>query len=151
MPFTDTPDNIVATITDAGRNALARAAAGEIAFMANLFAVGRGGYDMSNPVHVTAIDPGNTSLIDQFFPTSPSLQPITDWERPYPSTLVMNCRLASTDAVAGLGEIGIWGTILSSPSNPPEVGTTFLMAVGHFPLSTKTLRQVVVYRVIIQF
>jgi hypothetical protein len=151
MPFTDLPDNIVATLTDAGRHALARSTAGEIAFQATSFAVGRGGYNMANPVKIVAIDPGNTTLDDQFFPVFPTLQPITDIERPYPQTIVFNCRLASTDAVAGLGEIGIWATYLWSPGNPSEVGTTFLFAAAHFPLSTKTLRQVVVYRVIVQF
>ena len=150
MPYTNTPDNIIATLTDAGRNAFARMSAGEIAWKATGFAVGQGGYQMASPVNVTPIIPSNMTLDYQFFPVT-GQQPITDWEFPYPQTAVMNCRLASTDAVAGLGEIGIWGTILYSPADPVEVGTQFLIALGHFPLSTKTLRQVVVYRVIVQF
>lgn len=151
MPFTDTPDLAVAALTDAGRNALARALVGEISFKLTSFAVGRSGYQDANPVKVMPLDTSLPDLIDQIFPTSPSLASISGFEKPYPKTLVVNCRLASTEAVSALGEIGIWGEIIYSPGNPSEVGTTFLFAVSHFPLCTKILKKVMVYRFVIQF
>jgi hypothetical protein len=83
--------------------------------------------------------------------TFSNLQPLADIEYPTPKTAVMNCRLSSSQAVTALGELGIWATIVSSNTTPAEIGTTFLMAVAHFPIMTKTLKQVIVYRVVIQF
>jgi hypothetical protein len=151
MPFTDTPDPLIASITDAGRNAFARAMAGEIAFRIVGFAVGRGGYDMSNPVKVESIDPSDVTLIDHIFPASNGIKAITGFEKPYPKTLVVNCRLAQSEAWAGLGELGLWAEILHAPATPSEVGDQFLFAIAHSPLVTKTNRQIILNRVVIQF
>lgn len=151
MPFTDTPDIAVAALTDAGRNALARSLVGEISFQVTSFAVGRSGYQDTNPVKVMPLDTSLPSLIDQIYPSVPNLASVAGFERPYPKTLVVNCRLASTEAVSALGEIGLWAEIIYSPANPPEVGTKFLFAVSHFPLCTKILKKVMVYRFVIQF
>ena len=115
------------------------------------FAVGREGYDDSNPVKITAIDPSLTALEDQFFPTVGTRKAFESFETPTPKTLVVNCRLASDESVAGLGEIGLWAEIIESTVSPAEIGTEFLMAVAHFGLQTKTLRQAILYRFIIQF
>jgi len=151
MPLTSTPDPCIATLTDAGRNAFARALSGEISFQAVSFAVGQSGYQDSNPVLVMPIDTGATGLVAQIFPTAPALQPISSFESPYAKTLVINCRLGANEAVSALGELGVWAEIIYSPGNPAEVGTTFLLAVVHTPVSVKTLNKVVVFRVIIQF
>lgn len=148
--FTDTPDPILAQLTDEGRTNFARMTLGEISFTLDGFAVGRGGYNSTNPVHITPIVGSLTALEDQFFPTS-GTKAVEAIERPYESTVVANCRLARDDAVSALGEIGVWATIIYSLVNPSEVGTQFLLAVSHFPIVTKTLRQAILYRVIIQF
>jgi len=151
MPFTSTPDQPIAALTDLGRMNFARAANGEISFVVSDFAVGRGGYDMLDPVKISVIDPSLTDLEDHIFPAIPNIQPIEKLEYPTLSTVVVYCRLAQADAIAGLGELGIYGEIIYSPISPGEVGTKFLMAVAHSPLVTKTLKQVILYRIIIQF
>lgn len=148
--FTDTPDPILAQLTDTGRTNFARMTLGEISFTLSGFAVGRGGYNATNPVHITPIVGSATTLDDQFFPLA-GTQAIESIERPYESTIVANCRLARDDSVAALGEIGIWANIIYSLVNPAEIGSSFLLAVSHFPIMTKTLRQAILYRVIIQF
>lgn len=149
MAFTDTPDPTIATITDAGRNALARATLGEISFSINSFAVGREGYQMANPVKVEPIDPSLTALVDQIFPTS-GQQPILGFENPYPTTLVVNCKILPNDFNSAIGELGIWA-IINNSTTPTEIGTEFLFAVAHLPIITKTLKQSMLLRVVIQF
>lgn len=149
--FTSVPDPIIGTLTEIGRTSLARATLGEISFKLSGFAVGRGGYNSTNPVKVDAINPALTDLIDQFFPTIGTTKSIEYIERPTPSTIVANCRLASSEAVSALGEIGLWAEIVDSTISIGEIGTTFLLATGHFPIQTKTLRQAIVYRFIVQF
>jgi hypothetical protein len=151
MAFTDTPDPIIASLTDEGRTSFARAVLGEISFVLKGFAVGRDGYDMANPVKIIPINGSLTDLIDQFFPAPGTRKAYESIEKPTDKTLVVSCRLASDEAVSGLGEIGLWAEIIHSAVSPLEVGTEFLMAAAHFGLQTKTLRQAVVYRFIIQF
>ena len=149
--FLDTPDVIITSLTDEARTNFARVILGEISFIIKGFAVGRGGYDGSNPVKITSLDPSLTALIDQFFPTLGTRKDNEAFESPTDKTVVANFRLASTEAVAGLGEIGMWAEIIHSTVSPAEIGTEFLMAIAHFPIVTKTLRQAILYKFIIQF
>lgn len=150
MPFFGTPSPIIATITDAGRNLLARASLGDVAFRVYGFAVGQGGYDVSNPINTTPINTASSDLLYQFFPALGSEKEISGFVYPTPKTLVVDCRVAELEAIAGLGEIGLWVEILNS-SAPAEIGTNVLFALGHFGLMTKTPRQVILYRFVIQF
>lgn len=150
MAFTDTPDPILANLTDIGRQYLARAAFGTVSFKVKNFAVGREGYDDSNPVKIEALDLTQIDLQDQIFPVAPNREPVTDIELPLPKTFVANCRLKASDAVSGLGEIGLWAEVLNSDA-PSEIGEEFLLALGHMPLITKTERQIIIFRIIIQF
>lgn len=150
MPFLSTPSSIIASLSEIGRTNLARSILGEISFKLSGFAVGRGGYNDINPVLVTVIDTSLADLIDHFFPLV-GTKPLELIERPTPATIVANCRLASTEAVSALGEIGLWAEIINSTVDVSEIGTTFMLAVGHFPIQTKTLRQAIVYRFIVQF
>lgn len=148
--FTDTPDPILASLTDTARTNFARMTLGEISFVLTGFAVGRGGYNATNPVHITPIITSSTTLDDQFFPTV-GVKALESIENPYLQTVVANCRLARDEAVSALGELGIWAEIIYSAVNPSEVGTSFLLGISHFPIMTKTLKQAILYRVIIQF
>lgn len=150
MPYTDTPDPIVTTLTDFGRTQFARSILGEISFQVKGFAVGREGYLDANPVKIDAIDPSMTTLGDHFFPAAGARKAFEAIELPTPATVVVNCRLASDESVAGLGELGLWAETVFS-TTPSEIGDEWLMAVSHFGLQTKTLRQAILYRVIIQF
>ena len=147
--FTDTPDPIIATLTDEARTLFAQSTLGLLSFKLVGFAVGRGGYNATNPVHVISIDSSATSLIDQFFPVT-GIKALETIETPTVSTIVANCRLAKDEAVSALGEIGLWAEIIYSIV-PSDVGRQFLLAVSHFPIVTKTLRQAILYRMIIQF
>jgi hypothetical protein len=151
MPYTDPCDSVIAQLTDAGRNAFARVTLGELTFTPVSFAVGRGGYVDANPVKVEAIDGSLVALIDQIFPTVIGTgKAMESFEQPNSQSLVLNCRLSASEAVYGLGELGIFAEILTS-SVPTEVGTTFLFAVAHYPLQSKTNRHVYLNRIIIQF
>lgn len=150
MPYVSTPSSIEARLTDAGRNAFSRMSLGEISFVLKGFDVGREGYNDANPVLIDPIVTSNTALGDKIFPTT-GQKDVETFENPTPKTLVANFRLASNEAVAGLGELGVWAEIINSTVSPSEVGTRFLMAISHFPIMTKTLRQAILYRVIIQF
>ncbi len=151
MAFTDTPDSVLATLTDVGRTQFARSILGEVSFTAKGFAVGREGYNYVNPVKIDPIDPSLTALIDQIFPVIPGdLKAFESLERPSPKTLVLNCRLAQSESVAGLGELGVWAEVVDSVI-PSEIGDEFLLAVSHMPLITKVLQQVIVFRLVIQF
>lgn len=151
MPFTDTPDSVLASLTEIGRTQLSRSTLGEVSFRAVGFAVGREGYDDSNPVKIDPINPSLTSLQDQIFPTTPGdIKLLESIERPSPKTLVLNCRLAQSEAVAGLGELGVWAEIVDS-NVPSEIGDRFLFAVSHMPIITKVQQQVIVFRLIVQF
>ena len=147
--FTDTPDPIIATLTDEARTNFAQSTLGLVSFKLAGFAVGRGGYDSVNPVHVVAIDGSSTSLIDKYFPVT-GIKTLETIETPTISTIVANCRLAKDEAISALGEIGLWAEIVYSIV-PSDIGRQFLMAVAHFPIVTKTLRQAILYRMIIQF
>lgn len=149
MAYTDTPDPIIATITNSGRNAMARAALGDISLKLVKFAVGRDGYVETNPVHVLALDPSLGTLIDQVYPTVGQTA-ITGFEFPYPYTLVVNCKVYPNDFSSGIGELGVWAEIINS-NIPSEIGTQFLFSVAHMGLITKTFRQSLLFRVIIQF
>lgn len=151
MAFTDPCDQIIAKLTDSGRNAFARVALGEMSFKVESFAVGQGGYLVSNPVKTAPVDTSLTDLELHIYPSgSGNLKLIESIEQPNEQCLVMNCRLIDIEANFGLGEIGIWARILNSDI-PAEINTLFLMAVAHMPLQSKTYNHIFLERMIIQF
>jgi hypothetical protein len=162
MPFTSVPDQPIAQLTDAGRHNFARVVNGEISFVIRGFSVGRGGYNDTDPVLVSPIDGTLPVLEDQFFPTPPPPPPpfpppppppyknIERIEYPTNKTAVIYCRLASSEGISGLGELGVWAEIIYS-INPSEIGSVFMMAVAHYPIITKTFKQVILHRIVIQF
>ena len=149
MAYLDVPDPIVSTLSDFGRTQFARSILGEISCVLKGFAVGRDGYVHANPVKVLPIVGSDTTLIDQIYPLTGEAS-FEALETPTPATLVTNCRLASDVAISGLGELGIFAEVVFS-ATPSEVGDIFLLSLSHFGLQTKTLRQAILYRVIIQF
>ena len=155
MPFTDTPDPIIANLTDLGREMFARATMGELKFIAYGFDVGRGGYSESNPVKITPVLNNSTELEDSIFPEDGSKKPVELIEKFHPTTLIANCRLAREDVESGLGEIGLWAKVTerSNTADPvvPAVDGLFLLALGHFPIIVKTQRSVVLFRILVQF
>jgi hypothetical protein len=57
MPFLDPTDTIISTLTDVGRDLLARSILGDVSFQLQGFKAGRSGYDMTNPVKVLPVGP----------------------------------------------------------------------------------------------
>lgn len=152
MPFVDPTDDIAARLTDGGRNAVARSILpGEgYTFTLSGFQVGRAGYQQINPVKVEAVTPSDTALTDPVFPVS-GIQPFVSIETIIaPNVVAPVCRIdpSDLDANYGLGELGIFATVLTS-NTPSEVGQDFLFALAHFPLLSKTPSHTLVWRVII--
>jgi len=155
MPFTDTPDPIIANLTDQGRTMFARSTIGELKFVVYGFDVGRGGYAEDNPVHITPVLTNSIELEDKIFPTDDSKKPVELIERLQPTTLIANCRLSRDEVLAGIGEIGLWAKVIerAEDADPsvPLVDELFLLAIGHFPLIVKTHRSVILFRILVQF
>ena len=148
MPFVTPTDEIVATLTDVGRANIARSLlpAEGLSFVLTTFKVGRGGYLDANPVKVLLVDPAATDLIDPVFTGNfQSIETIIA-----PNVVAPICRLDVGDTAAdfGLGELGIYATVLAS-NDSGEIGTSFLFALAHFPLLAKTPSHTLVWRVII--
>ncbi len=154
MPLTDHPDDIQAYVTDQARAYRARAINGELAFKAQGFSVGRGGYDPADPVKILPVGTADTQLIDQVFPDVTGYAAFQAIDAINETTRVFNCRLPATtvetNADYALGEIGIWAEILHS-ENPVEIGQVFLYALGHMPIISKTRRSVFLFRVVINY
>lgn len=156
MAITDPSDSIQAFLTDLARQYLARAINGELVMRVTGFSAGRGGYDPLDPVKVLPIVGTETDLDDPVYPTPLTRDSNVQFEVPGTiGTLVVDCRLPATNlpssADYGLGEVGVWATIIESQSNPLEIGTEFLFSLCHFPIRAKTNRDVFLFRVVTQF
>jgi hypothetical protein len=155
MGFPTPSAPIQATVTDLGRTYLARSFMGEIVFQAIGFSVGRYGYAMLDPTQVIPVDGTETALVDPVYPNSTGgTQPFDAIESPTVASRVYDCRLPASpvpsNADYGLGEIGIWATILKS-NIPSEVGTTFLFSLAHMPIRAKTNRDVLLLRMVTNY
>lgn len=155
MAITDQCDEIQAFLTDQARTYLARALNGELSYKAIGFAVGRGGYNPTDPVKVLPISGSEIDLSDQVYPDVVGESPFQQIDTPgATSTVVFNCRLSSTtnpsNSDYGLGELGLFAEILHS-NDPLEVGKVFLFALSHFPIKAKTKRDTILFRVTVQF
>lgn len=139
---------ILAAITDRGRAAFADLTVNGTSFIVNQFEVGSGGHDVGNPI--IALTP-DTSL-----PELPSLtfgpEPIDASSLPDDLfTPVFLCILQQNEAVGELSNISLRATIVDAPADPTLVGTTFLFAIGNFPLRVKVDTEVIEFTVSILF
>ncbi len=90
-------------------------------------------------------------LESQKFPAAaPDVEPFYDIEYPNVSAVSLVCRIGTTDANVGLGELGIYVDITGSV-NPDEIGTRILYAVTHFAIVAKNANSNFVTRAITQF
>lgn len=139
---------VLAAITDRGRAAFADLIVNGTAFVVNQFEVGSGGHDVGNPI--VALTP-DTSLVEL-----PSLtfgpEPIDDagfLEDLFTPEFL--CSIQQNEAVGELSNIALLATYVSAPTNPSLVGTTFLFAIGNFPLRVKVDTEVIEFRVSVIF
>jgi hypothetical protein len=137
----DASGDMIAELTTAGRTYNARSVAEGLSFIVEAFAVGTGGYDPRNPTQERPIEPGRDALEAEILRKGFSLI-----EHPTATSTSFYCRLERLEAPYGLGELGLFGRILDSPLVPAEVGTVFLYAVVHFPISCKTTKTVCAWR-----
>lgn len=142
LPFTF---EVNAKTTSLGRRMLARSSVDGTSIRAVQFGVGRGGYDTFNYTTATPVNSEATTLEDPVL----SGEAIDELERPNPECACYYCLLETGQANYALGEIGIWAIIENSPIST-ENGTTFLFAIGHFPLKAKNSNMKMSLRVIHQ-
>lgn len=136
---------VVAAVTDIARQYMARSLTDGTAFQVVEFAVGTSGYDASNPLTATVVDPTATSLQSEVFRDVIDQVETATLDGTAKSFVG---RIARDELQAGIGEVGIFAEILSSPF-PAEVGTKFLFAIAHQPLNVKTDRHVASYRIVV--
>lgn len=168
MPFTSTTHTIQSVLTDQGRDLLARAQLGQLSFSFSGFQVGRGGYNEQVPVWIEPPDPGVTVLADPVHPIGGAgVAALTTVEAPYPNVVSPVCRVGRTDALYGIGEIGLFVRVVWMPGvevqgtvmNPEAplsdaaafytVGQDYLFGLAHTPLLSKTDKTVLVFRFIV--
>jgi hypothetical protein len=90
-------------------------------------------------------------LESQKFPASaPDVEPFYDIEFPNISAVSLVCRIGTTDANVGLGELGIYVDIIDSV-NPDEIGSRILYAITHFAIVAKNANSNFVTRAITQY
>lgn len=151
MAFVDPTSPIEAQLTDQGRNELGRLLLGEVSLQLTSFQVGRGGYDVANPVRTVPIMGSDTALTDPV-PGGTDRRAFVTIENPIgPNVVAPICRLnpSTPDVEFGLGELGIFCTYLRDDVTPGNVGSDFLFALSHFPLLSKTPTHTLVWRVMI--
>ena len=139
---------VLAAITDQGRAAFADLTVNGTSFVVNQFEAGNCGHDPGNPI--VALTP-DTSLGEL-----PSItfgpEPIDEASLPDDLfTPEFCCFLQQNEAVGELSNIGLLATYVSAPADPDLVGTTFLFAIGNFPLRVKVDTEVVEFTVSVIF
>lgn len=126
---------ILASITDAARAKHAEMLAEGRSFTVTQFVTGSGGHDPGDPATALTPDPALTTLPGQSF----GPKPLTEKSLITPYCVEYVADLDNLEAVGLLSNIGLMATITYSPIPlDPLVGTTFLFAVGNFPLIVKT-------------
>jgi len=140
--------SVIAGITDLGRQRLATGIMTGKSFQIDQFSVGSGGHDPTDPSTALTPDPAVTSCPSVVFGPEP-VDAATLISQFCPE---FTCRLAPAEAIAPLSNICLLGTIIFSPLvGDPDVGTSFLFAVGNFPLRVKTDTESIEFRVTVQF
>jgi hypothetical protein len=140
--------SVIATVTDIGRQRLAQSIITGKAFQVDQFSVGSAGHDPLDPATALTPDPTATTCPSVVFGPEP-IDAATLVSQFCPE---FTCRLEPTEAVASLSNICLIGTIVWSPiAGDPDLGTTFLFAIGNFPLRVKTDTESAEFRVIVQF
>lgn len=136
---------VVAVVTDQARQLMARSITDGTSFQIVEFAVGTSGYDPANPLSAITVDPTATSLTSEVFRDTIDQVETATLDGTAKSFVG---RIARDELEAGIGEVGLYAEILSSPF-PFEIGTKFLFAIAHQPLNVKTDRHVVSYRIVV--
>jgi hypothetical protein len=140
--------SVIASITDLGRQRLATSIMTGKSFQIDQFSVGQGGHDTSDPATALTPDPAATACPSVVF----GPEPIDSASLVSQFCPEFICRLDPDEAISPLSNICLLGTVIFSPIvGDPDVGTSFLFAVGNFPLRVKTDVESIEFRVAVQF
>lgn len=152
IPFAGPTLDVLAALTDTGRNIIARGLLDGLQYVVRGFVVGQGGYNRSNPLQPTTINVAATDLVDRIFPAVGIDYEVYDRsEYANPRAVSFLCRIDKGEAIAGLGEAGLIVEIIDDPVAPANNGTFHLFAIFHTPLQAKTGFHVYVWRIVTQF
>lgn len=113
---------------------------GEPAYKIVKFSVGSGGFDPLDNSAALAPDPQATGLQSEIFDNE---YDAVEWINSF--TPVFVCRLEQGEAVGQIGEIALWGEILSGP----EAGEIFLVSLTHIPLYNKSTTDARTFRIVL--
>ncbi len=140
--------SVIATVTDIGRQKLASSLITGKSFQIDQFEVGSGGHEESDPSTALTPDPTATETPEKVFGPEP-IDAGTLISQFCPE---FTCRLEPAEGISPLSNIGLLGTIIFSPiAGDAELGTSFLFALGNFPLRVKTDSETLEFRVTVQF
>jgi len=139
---------VLAAITDRGRAAFADLTVNGTSFVVNQFEVGSGGHDVGNPIVALTPDTSLSELPSLTFGPEPIDEASLIEDLFTPEFL---CVLEQNEAVGELSNIGLLATFIDAPADPSLVGTTFLFAIGNFPLRVKVDTEVVEFTVSVIF
>lgn len=127
--------SILASVTDQGRSNFAELLQEGRAFTVTHFVTGGGGHDAGDPTVALTPDPALLVIPGQTF----GPKTITSKTLITPYCVKYVCDLDFLDAVGNLSNIGLIATFTYSPiPADPLLGTSFLFAIGNFPLVVKT-------------
>lgn len=139
---------VLAAITERGRSAFADLTVNGTSFIVNLFEVGSGGHDVGNPIVALTPDVSLAELPNLTFGPEPIDESSLTEDIFTPEFL---CILQQNEAVGELSNIGLLATFIDAPADPSLEGTTFLFAIGNFPLRAKVDTEVVEFTVSVIF
>jgi len=139
---------VLAAITDRGRAAFADLTVNGTSFVVNQFEVGSGGHDVGNPIVALTPDTSLSELPSLTFGPEPIDEASLIEDLFTPEFL---CVLEQNEAVGELSNIGLLATFIDVPADPSLEGTTFLFAIGNFPLRVKVDTEVVEFTVSVIF
>ena len=136
---------VEAKLTSIGRQYIARSICDGTSFKIDTFAVGSGGYDVAYPTKAISVDTNSINLDAEIFRGA-----ITTVEEVLVNGTSKSfvSRLAQNAVSGGIGEIGLFATILNSPYLD-EIGSQFLFCLAHQPLNVKTKNHVTTYRIVV--
>lgn len=118
------------TLTDAGRDLILRSVSEGLGYQLDVFAVGDTGYNTGDPTLAQTVDPTDTALDSEVFRKAVTASQLTNLQ----GGMAVACRLDAGEAASGLGQWGLFATIVYSPTNPTEVGDLVLFALMNTPL-----------------
>lgn len=140
--------SVIASLTDTGRQRLASSIVTGKSFQVDRFSVGQAGHDPIDPATALTPDPSATACPSVTFGPE-TIDAATLASQFCPE---FTCRLETNEAVGPVSNLCLLGTVIFSPiPGDGDVGTSFLFAIGNFPLRVKVGPEQIEFRVTVQF